>query len=219
MARGLKRAALMGAALLATVAAGTLTSQHGLFAADHIDPPTRTDPAVDRVPDEAGDLADVYAFFDANHVIFAITFGGPAATHKPAFYDRDILYNLHISNDGDPAQAEIPIKVRFGFDGPHAGVQITGLPNGITIAGPVESNLEVSGITARAGLFDDPFFFDAQGLRESRTMGVLRFNNQRSFFANANITAVVIRIPRAMVQNGNRLVHVWSDTARFGGQL
>jgi hypothetical protein len=219
MARGLTRTALTGAALFLAAAAGTLATQRGVFAADHIDPPTRTDPAVDPVPDEAGDLADVYAFFDATHVVLAVTFGGPAATHKPAFYDRDILYNLHVSNDGDPAQAEIPIKIRFGFDGPHAGVQITGLPNGITIAGPVESNLELGGITARAGLFDDPFFFDAQGLRESRTMGVLRFNNQRSFFANANITAVVIKIPRTMIQNGNRLVHVWSDTARFGGQL
>jgi hypothetical protein len=215
-----RKQALTGLAIFALVAASAgVVTQHRLQGADHIDPPMRTDPAVDPVPDEAADLADVYAFFDTTHVVLAVTFGGPAATHKPAFYDRDVLYNLHVSNDGDPAQSEIPIKIRFGFDGPRAGVQITGLPNGIVIAGPVESNLEVSGITARAGLFDDPFFFDAQGLRESRTMGVLRFNNQRSFFANANITAVVIKIPRSMIQNGNRLVHVWSDTARLGGQL
>lgn len=214
------RPRLVGLAIFAIVAAGIgIATQHGLHSADHIDPPMRTDPAVDPVPDEAADLADVYAFFDDTHVVLAVTFGGPAAIHKPAFYDRDVLYNLHVSNDGDPAQSEIPIKIRFGFDGPHAGVQITGLPNGVTIAGPVESNLEVAGITARAGLFDDPFFFDAQGLRESRTLGTLLFNNQRSFFANANITAVVIRIPRPLIQNGNRLVHVWSDTARFGGQL
>jgi hypothetical protein len=214
-----KRLAIALGAFCLAIAAGSFASQQGLFAADHIDPPTRTDPAVDPIPDEAADLADVYAYFDEKDVVLMVTFGGPAATHRPAFYDRDVLYNLQVSNDGDPAQAEIPIQIRFGQDGQRSGVKITGLPNGITIAGPVETNLQQSGITARAGLFDDPFFFDSQGLRESRTVGTLRFDNQRNFFGARNITAVVLRIPRPMIKNGGKLVHVWSDTARFGGQI
>ncbi|MDQ3080271.1 MAG: DUF4331 domain-containing protein, partial [Pseudomonadota bacterium] len=161
----------------------------------------------------------IYAFFDERDVVLMVTFGGPSATHRPAFYDRDVLYNLHVSNDGNPAQAEFPIQFRFGQSGNFSGIKITGLPNGITIVGPVETNLEQGGISARAGLVDDPFFFDAQGLRESRTVGTLLFNNQRNFFAGRNITAVVLRIPRTLIQNGDRLVHVWSDTARFGGQI
>ena len=207
------------AAFAIAVAGASYATQQGLFAADHIDPPTRTDPAVDPIPDEAADLADVYAYFDERDVVLMVTFGGPAATHRPAFYDRDVLYNLHVSNDSDPAKAEIPIQIRFGKDGELSGVKITGLPNGISIMGPVETNLEQGGITARAGLFDDPFFFDAQGLRESRTLGTLHFNNQRNFFAARNITAVVLRIPRAMIENGGKLIHVWSDTGRFGAQI
>jgi hypothetical protein len=47
----------------------------------------------------------------------------------------------------------------------------------------------------------------------------LRFNNQRDFFAGQNDTGVVIQIPRAMVQNGNQLIQVWSAASRFGGNL
>jgi hypothetical protein len=208
----------LGAFCLA-LAGGSYTTQRGLLAADHIDPPTRTDPAVDPIPDEAADLADVYAFFDERDLVLMVTFGGPSATHRPAFYDPDVLYDLSVSNDGDPAQAEFPIQIRFGKNGSLSGVKITGLPNGITIVGPVEADLQQGGITARAGLFDDPFFFDAQGLRESRTVGTLLFNNKRNFFAARNITAVVLRIPRPLIQDGGKLVHIWSSTARFGGQI
>jgi hypothetical protein len=191
----------------------------GTPAADHIEPPTRTDPQVDPTPDAAADLADVYAFFDAENVVFAVTFGGPAATSLPAFYDRDVLYTLHLSNDGDPATTEFPVRIRFGFDGNKTGVQVTGLPGNVTVQGPVETNLQQGGITVRAGLFDDPFFFDAQGLRESRQMGTIRFNNQRSFFGSKNITAVIIQMPRSLIQSGFNRLHVWSETGRLGGQL
>lgn len=213
---GVGRFAVMGGlALVAVLGAGS----RFLPAADHLDPPTRTDPLVDSTPDRAADLADVYAFFDRTNVIFAVTFGGPAPTHLPAAYDRDVLYTLHISNDGDPATTEFPVKIRFGFDGTKPGVKVTGLPGNLSIEGPVETDLSAGGILVRAGLFDDPFFFDAQGLRESRQMGVLRFNNQRDFFSARNITAVVIQIPRSLIQRGDNRVNVWSDTARIGGQL
>lgn len=188
-------------------------------AADHLEPPGRTDPNVDPRPDLAADLADVYAFFDAQNIVFAVTFGGPAATSLPAVYDRDVLYTLHLSNDGNPATTEFPVRIRFGFDGAKPGVLVTGLPGNVTIQGPVETDLQQNGILVRAGLFDDPFFFDAQGLRESRQTGTIRFNSQRSFFHDKNITAVVIQIPRSLIENGSNRVHVWSDTARLGGQL
>ncbi len=69
-----------------------------------------------------------------------------------------------------------------------------------------------------AGLRDDPFFFDSQGLRESRTMGVIRFDNTRSFFAAKNITVVALAIPRSRLNNATAL-DIWNTTARFGGQL
>jgi len=87
------------------------------------------------------------------------------------------------------------------------------------ISGPVETDLVRDGVTVRAGLFDDPFFFDSQGFRETRNMGTLRFNNQRNFFGAQNITAVVIEIPKSRLANGSNPIDLWSTSARFGGQI
>lgn len=188
-------------------------------AADHLDPPALTDPGVDRTPDRAADIADIYAFHDATSLVVMVTFGGPQATNVPAYYDRDVLYTLDISNAGSPGDFEIPIEIRFGFDGNNPGVRVTGLPGETTISGPVETNLTANGIIVRAGLFDDPFFFDSQGLRESRQSGNLTIRNDRNFFGGQNITAVVIQIPRAMVENGNNRIDIQSTASRFGGQI
>jgi hypothetical protein len=67
-------------------------------------------------------------------------------------------------------------------------VQVTGLPGGASVVGPVEQTLSVNGMLVKAGLFDDPFYFDLQGFRETRSTGTLRFNNQRDFFAGQNDT-------------------------------
>lgn len=217
--RAFKQTLVAGIPVAALASGALLLAVIGAPAADHIDPPTRTDPAVDPRPDIAADLADVYAFFDADNIVFAVTFGGPAATNLPAPYDRDVLYTLHLSNDGNPATTEFPVKIRFGFDGNKPGVQVTGLPGNVTIQGPVETNLQSNGIVVRAGLFDDPFFFDSQGLRESRQAGRILFNNQRSFFGSKNITAVIIQMPRSRIENGTNRVHVWSAASRLGGQL
>ena len=215
----LSRLAAFALPVCLLAAGAVIVAPLGTPAADHIEPPARTDPAVDPTPDAAADLADVYAFFDSQNVVFAVTFGGPAATTLPAFYDRDVLYTLHLSNDSNPATTEFPVRIRFGFDGDRPGVRVTGLPGNVTIEGPVETDLQHGGITVRAGLFDDPFFFDSQGLRESRQTGTIRFNNQRSFFHSKNITAVVIQVPRSLLENGTNRLQVWSETGRFGGQL
>lgn len=213
------RTAAIAITSLAAFGALLFVAQRAIDAADHFDPPTLTDPNVDPLPDAAADIADIYAFYTDNDLVLALTFAGPQATSLPATYDRDVLYRLNVSNDGDPRTTEFPIEFRFGHDGTSAGFSVTGLPDGVTIVGPVETDLEKDGILVRAGLFDDPFFFDSQGLRETRQTGTLSFDNQRDFFSQKNITAVVVQIPRAVIQSGNRQIDVWSETARFGGQL
>lgn len=214
--RSVRRVALPSVLALSAL---VFIGHRAITAADHNEPSARTQAGVDPTPDRAADLADIYAFHDATHLVVIITFGGPAATNLPAFYDVDLLYRIHISNDGNRATTEIPIDVRFGADGPHPGVQVRGLPGTGVIQGPVETNLQQSGYLVRAGLFDDPFFFDLQGLMETRSTGNLSFRNDRSAFANANITAVVIQIPRHLVANGDRQLDIWSETRRAGGQL
>ena len=191
------------------------------LSADHLDPPMRTDILVDATPDTAADIADIYAFQDANNLYLISTFGGPSATTLPAFYDRDVLHTLNISTSLPATSSDITIRFRFGpgANPGQTGISVENVPgvNG-AIVGPVESILSKDGVRVYAGLRDDPFFFDSQGLRESRTMGVLRFNNQRSFFGSKNITVVAIEIPRSRLNNATAL-DIWNTTARFGGQI
>lgn len=214
-------AVLAGAALLPLA---FLSGEAPVPAADHVDPPTRTNPANDSTPDFAADIADLYVFFNAETVTMIVTFGGPAATSLPARYDPRILYGMNISNQAPRTTANVAITFQFGTppgspEGPY-GIRVRGLP-GVTgeIVGSVERTLEKDGVKVYAGLFDDPFFFDSQGLRESREMGTLRIRSDRDFFSKQNITVVIIEVPRDRLENGANLVDFWTDSARLGGQL
>ncbi|GGI89816.1 hypothetical protein GCM10007973_27750 [Polymorphobacter multimanifer] len=200
------------------IAGVALVGHRALVAADHFDPPARTGSDTNTVGfDVAADIADLYAFHDDANVYVAIGFGGPSATSLPGFYDPDVLYTINISNTGSRADTEIPIEIRFGRDGVNPGIEVRGLPGVGTLQGPVESNLVTSnGITVRAGVFDDPFFFDPQGLRNSRATGTLSFNNQRNRFARLNSTFVVLSIPRPLLDRGQPL-DFWTSSARIRG--
>jgi hypothetical protein len=66
----------------------------------------------------------------------------------------------------------------------------------------------------QAALFDDPFFFDLVG-----------FNNNFNFtgdntFAGADISAIVLEVPSAQLQNGtNTNIGVWAETIVEGNQV
>jgi len=185
-------------------------------AADHFDPPGRTGTPTNTVGfDVAADIADLYAFSDAANVYLAVGFGGPSATNLPAFYDQDVLYTINVSNAGSRTDVEFPIEIRFGRDGSNPGIQVRNLPGNTVVQGPVETNLTApNGIMVRAGLFDDPFFFDPQGLSDTRATGNVAFNNRRDRFAGLNTTFVVIGIPRALIDRGQPL-DVWATSARI----
>lgn len=214
------KAVLLGMTTLVAVGGVSLVAvDRGLFAADHLDPPARTDPDVDLTPDKAADIADVYTWHTDRYLIIALTFAGPQATNLPASFDRDVLWTINISNDANPFTTEFPIDIRFGQDGTAYGVRFAGVPGSTgPIEGPVETDLHQGDVTVRAGLFDDPFFFDLQGFRATRSTGNLSFNNQRNFFAGQNLTAVVLQIPRSAVENGTNKIRIWATSARFGGQ-
>lgn len=215
------RLALAAVTTTGALAALLLVPGQLALTADHLDPPARTDPAVDTTPDIAADIADIYAFHDATNLYLISTFGGPSATTLPAFYDRDVLHTINVSTSPPATSSDITIRFRFGpgTSAGQTGISVENLPgvNG-AIVGPVEQILSKDGVRVFAGLRDDPFFFDSQGLRESRTMGTIRFNNQRSFFHAKNITVVAIEIPRSRLGTATNL-DIWNTTARFGGQL
>jgi len=219
----LRRTKLASAAVITAGAIGALLLVPGQLAqsADHLDPPTRTDPAFDTTPDIPADIADVFAWADATNAYFAVTFAGPT-TSNVGFYDRDVLYTLNISTAAPATTPEVSINWRFGAatNGTGAGVSVENLP-GVTgvIQGPVETILSKDGVRAYAGVRDDPFFFDLQGFRDTRSTGTLMFNKNRNFFAGKNDTVVVLEIPKARLGGGANSIDAWATTARFGGQL
>lgn len=200
------------------VSALVFVGHRAIVAADHFDPPARVGTDLGTAGlDVAADIADLYAFYDTSNVYLTLGFGGPSATSLPAFYDRDVLYMINVSNAGSRTDTEIPIEIRFGRDGDNPGVEVRNLPGAPVVQGPVERNLTTSnGIMIRAGLFDDPFTFDPQGLRDTRSTGNLSFNNMRSPFAQRNTTFVIIAIPRPLIDRGQPL-DIWSASFRIRG--
>lgn len=213
-----RRLVIAGAAAVLLTGALAVPSLY-LTGADHLDPPARTNPAVATNADIAADIADVFAWHTDTSVVLALTFAGPQAATMPAVYDRDVLYTINLSNAAPRTTPDLPIEIRFGTGaGPmDFGVKVSGLPGGTEISGPVEQDLAADGIKVRAGLFDDPFFFDLQGFQETLNTGTLSFDSTRDFFAGQNLTAVVIEIPRNRIANGANPIDVWATTARIGG--
>lgn len=208
-----------GALALAASAAALFLPGQSAQTADHLDPPGRTSPMEDSTPDRAADIADVYAWADGGNLNIIFNFAGPAAPDQPAVYDRDVLYKVNLSSDGDALNTEHVIRVRFGQDGPNQfGVQATGLPGAGTLSGPVNTDLTRNGVTMRAGLFDDPFYFDLEGFMQTVQTGDLSISNQRDAFANANATAVIMQIPLSSLSATGKIT-VWAETLRFGGNL
>ncbi|MEN3973316.1 DUF4331 family protein [Sphingomicrobium sp. XHP0235] len=222
--RPLTKTMLGGGVAAAALFLGFQFAEMPTVAADHLDPPQRTDPSEDATPDRAADIADLYTFYGDGTVKMILTFAGPAATDQPATYDPDVRYYINVSNAAPRTQTDVPILIQFGEDegmpGTQYGVRVSGLP-GVSgdIIGPVESNLQRDGVRVRAGLFDDPFFFDLQGFKETRDTGDLSFDSSRDFFAGQNITAVVIEIPQDRIENGDNLVDVWAESLRLGGNI
>lgn len=217
-----RTAKLLGGGLAALLAIPLIVAvaDRGSVAADHLDPPARTDPAVDATPDKAADIADIYAWHTASDLIVAFTFAGPQATNLPATYDRNILYTLNISTSDAVSNPAFPIRFRFGTDAAgNVGVRAENVPGAGTLEGPVETTLTRNGVQMRAGLYDDPFFFDLQGFRTTQSTGTLSFDKNRNFFAGQNLTAVVFQIPRSALGANVQKVRIWGDTARFGGQI
>lgn len=192
------------------------------FSSDHLDPPGRTDPGIDASPDLPADIDDVFAWHTDTSVILVLTFGGPAALTAPAAFDRDVLYKINISTALPTNTADTVITAQFG-PGANAnewGVRVVGLP-GVTgaLEGSVDTDLVKDGVKVRAGMFDEPFFFDLVGFRETRSMGLIRFDRTRNFFAKANDTAIVIEIPKDRFSSATTPLGIWAVTSRFGGQI
>ncbi|MEZ4401133.1 MAG: DUF4331 family protein [Kofleriaceae bacterium] len=190
-------------------------------AADHLDPPGRTDPS-GGAADRAADIADVFAWHQGTganaHLVTILTFDGPnmPVAGQAMSCDRDVQYAIHLDN----GTAQFTIDARFGKDDQGTCfVRLTGVPGAgnATLAGPIERPFTRAGVQIFAGLRDDPFFFDLTGFRETLQMGTIRMVNDRDFFAGKNTSALVVEFPLAAVSPTGQPVRVYGTTARIGG--
>lgn len=212
--------------ILAAGASAVLTTE-GSRAADHLDPPSRTDIRFDPTIDLPADIADIYGWTDATHLNLVYTFAGPVPGERGGFYDPAVIYRFHLSTGGRPDDDEFLMEARFGPGDGGNGIRFIGAPGQTTpIIGPVERILEQDGLRIFSGVVDDPFFFDVLGFRATNSTGNLAILNTRDFFTNQNDTMIGIQIPIERVTrdtngDGRRdsRIDVWVDAYRKGGQL
>jgi hypothetical protein len=205
-----------GIAAVLLVAGGSLWLTRSAGAADHLDPPERTN--IGTMSDTAADIADVFLWNTASTVTVAVTGAGPKEAGIPATYDTDVVYVVHLSNDGDPTTDEATINVRYGKN-PSGdwGVQFQGIPSlTAPLQGPVQTILTQGEVVkATAGLFDDPFFFDLQGFNDTKATGTLSITNTRNFFAGKNDTSFVVEFPRSAIESAGHPITGWVETRRI----
>ena len=186
---------LLASLSLAPVFALGVSAVH---AADHLDAPAVAD-------NGQTDINDLYAFqspTNADNTVLILTvnplvglprpdftFGGPPS---PDTFSTSALYDFQIDNDGD-AVPDVTYTTQFSM-GP-GGLQTlnTTRTAGGTSAdyatGLTERNLSTAGGgQIRAGLFEDPFFFDLPGFLALDFTGT-------DTFAGTDVTAIVLELP------------------------
>lgn len=208
-------------------------------AADHTD-----SPAVQPTEAAAADIADLYAWHDSGTITVVMTFAGVLPLEDYPVYDSDILYTIHIDNTAAEAdlldwangtndnESDIDIHVRFGQN--MLGewfAQVTDLPGAdAELVGAVEGDIGDEGARVFVGPFEDPFFFDLDGLNDTianigtdDTMGNIAdvaFGGAAGApvdaFAGLNVMAIVMEFPAADALNGNadNVLQIWGTTGR-----
>lgn len=213
---------LLVAAGLAFVA----TRQTTVEAADHLDPPARTNPMAGGT-DRNADIADVFAWYrgegDARTAVFALTFSGPNAPEADQNVpcDPDVVYQIHIDNSGDTdgVTPTSTMEMRLGEDDlGNCFYRITGAPGAGSnpIVGAVGYQSHQGTADAYVGLRADAFFFDLVGFQTTLMTGTLSFADDRDFFDMKNTSAWVIEVPLVGVSPTDAPYRVWATTARFG---
>jgi len=216
------------------LAALTLAVTVAAPAADHRDGPRITD--LNNTLAGALDLNDLYLFVsptNASNVVLIQTMSPGAGVVGPGFFFPGALYELRISNDGNPFTDEIVVQTTFSQ--PNAAGQQQYLIRAVTAAGSANLGTGVTngkvislsgGGKATAGIFDDPFFFDVNATarfnREATrtTLGLplpdvkagekparhfFPPNFPQNFFGGANTLAIAIEVPRTrLLANKNQ---------------
>lgn len=179
-----------------------------LLGSDHLDSPgVKVDGSVD--------INDLYAFQSPTNpanVVFIITVNPFAGVLSGTTLNPAGVYELNVDTNANGTADHV---FRFYFSAARRGVQryvVTQANGNPFVSGQTGQVTQLqNGGSVTVGLFEDPFFFDLNG-----------FNNGfaftgRDFFAGANITAIVMELPRSTFGTNN--IGVWAATVLQGRQF
>ena len=202
----------------------------GLFAmpanaADHLDAPGLTSPG----GDSRLDITDVYAFqspSNPDNTVLIMGVNPLAGVKNDGTFRPGASYEFKIDSNGD-AKEDLTFKIKFskpnkslvqrvtlvreakGEDGHDNGEEGHDARDGSLARGKTDQDISIrGGGTLRAGVMDDPFFFDLAGFLalDFCTPGQTR----PDFFKGLNISAIVLEVPSSSL--GSKNIGVWART-------
>jgi hypothetical protein len=201
-------------------------------AADHLDGPRLTNN-----PGLLGnlDINDVYIFkgSTAKNTVLVMTVSPAAGVLGPPTFSTAGAYEFKIENNGDTSE---DLTIRFVFGPPGSSGQqsyqfaAVDADGGGRLAGGGRTGRNVKvrgGGMVRAGLFDDPFFFDLNTFNRFKAKALagdksaaLEFLNRgvknipQNFFGGFNVLAIVLEVPSVLLQASRGATHigVWART-------
>jgi Domain of unknown function (DUF4331) len=214
---------LRKAVLLATLATAPLTP-----AADQ-----RDTSALASFSRGAVDIGDLYVFrspSNANNTVFIMTLGSFVGTKTKAAFKPGVHYEFRIDTNFD-FSTDLIISARFKELRPNGKQKVL-----VTLSQGFDSTIELAsgetdtilpmegGGQFKAGVFDDPFFFDQTAFDSTFIQGKSGFprppGTAKNFYGpNANVLAIVIEIPSASIAPAPTVVGVWARTAQRGVPL
>ena len=191
-------------------------------AADHLDAPGLTPPGGDR----RLDINDVYAFrspTNSKNTVLIMTVNPVAGAGNPDTFLPNASYEFLIDGNGD-AKPDTEIEIDFGKvkDGvQEVEVEIDGPRREVEAEGKTGRTIKIKGGgMLRAGLFDDPFFFDLLSfLAIDLSIPSVPFCEvgDGNFFAGLNVSAIVLEVPSKWLGPNN--IGVWARTVLGGTQI
>jgi hypothetical protein len=181
-------------------------------AADHLDAPGLTPPG----GDTRLDITDVYVFqspANPGNTVLIMGVNPLAGSLNNGTFRSGAAYDFKIDSNGD-AKEDLTYRLRFGKPNGSLVQQVTLFREGG--AGPDVDEPIARGRTGqditipgggmlRAGVFDDPFFFDLNAF-----LAIDFCNPGENFFAGLNISAIVLEVPSSWLGSNN--IGVWART-------
>jgi hypothetical protein len=181
-------------------------------AADHLDGPMAKH-------DGRLDITDVYAFKAGSNTVLIMNVDPGAGVLSPTTFHPDASYDIKIDTNGD-AKEDITYKVTFSaVSNGTQSVQLRRVPargGGAVLArGQTGANIPVSGGgMLRAGVFDDPFFFDLVAFRNG--LAFCPGGVGTDFFLGLNVASIVLEVPSSSLGTN---IGVWASTTLGGQQI